>query len=42
LPDDVDSSDEAAFRMQLKELAFKVRLPHIGVACVDINILNLC
>ena len=29
-------------QMMLKELAFKVRLPHIDVACVDINILNLC
>jgi len=25
LPEDVDPSDEAAFRMEIKELAFKVK-----------------
>lgn len=33
MPDDVDASDEAAFRKQIRELAFTVKLPQLHGAC---------
>ena len=35
LPDDVHSCDEAAFRAQIKELAFTVILSHLDSACTN-------
>lgn len=41
LPDDVDSSDEASFRMQIRELAFTVRPPRKDSACKK-NLIKHC
>jgi hypothetical protein len=35
-PDDVDRSDDTAFRMQIQQLAFKVRF-HLGIVTLSGN-----